>query len=188
MRLTTYRLDADCVLYGVGVLRSTPSSICYQYAKVHERLPISWKEFKKFLLKDLLPPSIRLRDVHKRYREAKQQPGQSVHSFIGYLEELEAQMISVPKDHQMSTILGALHSWIETQVSNRLESPQSKSELIQLALKVESTAEYRGHSSRTNAPQGHAIRMDKGGEKKRGKRAWQDTDLYWGERSAPTAF
>ena len=47
-----------------------------------------------------------------------------------YLEKLEMQMIPVPEDHQMSTILGALHLWIEAQVSNRLESPQSKSELI----------------------------------------------------------
>ncbi len=61
-------------------------------------------------------------------------------------------MIPVPEDHQMSTILGALHLWIEAQVSNRLESPQSKRELIQLALKVGSTEAYRRYSSGTNAP------------------------------------
>ena len=134
----------------------------------------------------MLPPSIRLRDVHKRYREAKQRPGQSVHSLIRYLEELEAQMIPVPEDHQMSTILGALYPWIEAQVSNRLESPRSKSELIQLALKVESTAAYRGYSSGTNASQGHVIGMNNGGGGKRGKRARPDTDLYGGGTSAFT--
>ena len=55
-----------------------------------------------------------------------------------------------------------LQPWIEAQVSNRLELPQSKSELIQLALKVESTAAYRGYSSGTNALQSHAIGMDDG--------------------------
>lgn len=89
-RPTTYRLDTACVLYGVGVLRGTPSTTWYRYAEVHGRLSISWLVFKKFLLDDLLPPSIRLRDVHKKYREAKQRLGQSVHSLIRYLEELEA--------------------------------------------------------------------------------------------------
>ena len=51
-------------------------------------------------------------------------------------------MILTPKDHQMSTIFDALYPWIEALVSNRLELLQSKSELIQLALKVESRAAY----------------------------------------------
>ncbi len=184
MRPTTYRLDADRVLYRVGVLRSIPSTTWYRYSDVHGRLSISWKEFKKFLLNDLLPPSIRLCDVYKRYREAKQRSWQSVHSLIRYLEELETQMIPVPKNHQMSTILGALHPWIEAQVSNRLESPQSKSELIQLALKVESTVAYQEYSSGTNVPPGSAIGMDKGG---RGKRARPVTNLYGGGTSVLAA-
>lgn len=61
--------------------------------------------------------------MHKKYREAKQLSGQSMHAFIRYLEELEAQMIPVPKDHQMSTILGTLHPWIEAQISSQLELP-----------------------------------------------------------------
>lgn len=51
----------------------------------------------------------------------------------------------------MSTILGALHPWIETQVSSRLESPKTKNELIQLALKIESTASFRSTGARNQA-------------------------------------
>lgn len=184
-RPTTYRLDTARVLYGVGVLRGTPSTTWYRYAEVHGRLSISWLEFKEFLLDDLLPPSIRLRDVHKKYREAKQRPGQPVHSLIRYLEELEAEMIPVPEDHQMSTILGALHPWIKAQVTNRLESPKSKSELIELALKVESTAAYRGHGSGTNAFQGPGTGTNNVGEGKRGKRVRSDRDSYGNNGSGP---
>ncbi len=42
----------------------------------------------------------------------------------------------------MSTILGTLHSWIETKVSSCLESPKTKNELIQLALKIESMTSF----------------------------------------------
>ncbi len=49
-------------------------------------------------------------------------------------------MVPVIEDHRMSTIFGALHFWIETQIPSRLESPKTKNELIQLALKIESTA------------------------------------------------
>lgn len=70
---------------------------------------MSWDKFKTFLLDDLFPPEIRLRDVHKKYRKTKQKPGQNFHSLIRYLEELEAQMVPVTKDHQMSTIFSALY-------------------------------------------------------------------------------
>ena len=93
--------------------------------------------------------------MHKKYREAKQKPGQSVHGLIRYLEELEAQMIPVIEDHQMSTILGAIHPWIEAQVSIRLESSKTKSELVQLALKVESTSSFRPPSISNIAGRGN---------------------------------
>lgn len=79
---------------------------------------MNWNKFKTFLLDDLFPLEIRLRNVHKKYREAKQKPGQNVHGLIRYLKELEAQMVPVIEDHQMSIILGALHTWIEAQVSS----------------------------------------------------------------------
>lgn len=86
-------------------------------------------------------------------------------------------MIPVPEDHQMSTILGALHPWIEAQVSNRLKSPKSKSDLIELALKVESTAAYRGQDSGTG--------IDNGGGGKGGKRVRSDIDSYKNSESGP---
>ncbi len=97
-------------------------------------------------------------------------------------------MISIPKDHQMSTISGVLHPWIEHQVSNRLVSPQLKIELIKLALKVESTEVYRRNSSGTNTSQGYAIGIDNESGSKEGKKARPDTDLYRCRKSAPAAF
>lgn len=131
---------------------------------------MSWDTFKTFLLDDLFPPEIRLRDVHKKYREAKQKQGQNVHGLIRYLEELEAQMVPVTEDHQMSTILGELHPWIEAQVSSRLESPKTKSELLQLALKVESTSSFRPGNS-VPVP-------DVGENTKPGKRSRNETDGF----------
>ena len=184
-RPTTYRKEADRVLYGVGALEGIPSITWYRYAEIHGRLSISWGEFKKFLLDDLLPPFIRLRDVHKKYREAKQRPAQTVHGLVRYLEELEAQMVPVTEDHQMSTILGALHPWIEAQVSSRLESPKTKSELIQLALKVESTAAFRGNGLGTNAARSQAIGTKGSNLGKGGKRVRSEMDSYGGGTSAP---
>lgn len=52
----------------------------------------------------------------------------------------------------MSTILGALHPWIEAQVSSRLESLKTKSELVQLALKVESSSSFCPSSTSNGMP------------------------------------
>lgn len=91
---------------------------------------MSCDKFKIFPLNDLFPPKIHLRDVHKKYREAKQKPGQNVYGLIRYLEKLEVQMVFITENHQMSTILGAFYPWIEVQVSSRLQSPRTKSELV----------------------------------------------------------
>ena len=45
--------------------------------------------FKTFLLNDLFPPEIKLRNMHKKYQEAKHQSGQSVNDLIKYLDELK---------------------------------------------------------------------------------------------------
>lgn len=79
----------------------------------------------------------------------------------------------------MSTILGVLHPWIETQVSNRLELPISKSELIQLALKVESTSAYQRHGSSTN------VAHDNAGGGKGGKRVRSELDSHAGGGLGP---
>ena len=84
----------------------------------------------------MLSPEIYLRDVHKKYHEAKQQITQTVHRLIWNLEELESQIMSMPEDLQMSTILGALHLWIKVTISSWLESPKDKAKLIQLALNI----------------------------------------------------
>ena len=181
-RPTTYRKDADRVLYGIGALEGTPSSSWYRHEEKNGRLTISWDEFKKFLLDDLLPPEIRLRDVHKKYRKAKQRITQTVHGLIRYLEELEAQMMPVPEDLQMSTILGALHPWIEVAISSRLESPKNKAELIQLALKIESTSALRGtisatYHGRSQTSTGENIIPSRSGKRTRTEGNLQDSIL-----------
>ena len=179
-RPVTYRKDVDKVLYGIGALEGTPSTTWYRHEEKFGRLDMSWDTFKTFLFDDLFPPEIRLRDVHKKYREAKQKQGQNLHGLIIYLEELEAQMVPVTKDHQMSTILGALHPWIEAQVSSRLESPKTKSELVQLALKVESTLNVRPPSTSNVTARGNQMPFCDVGETnqstKLGKRGRSDHD------------
>ena len=169
-RPVTYRKDVNKVLYGIGALEGTPSITWYRHEEKFGRLDMTWDMFKTFLLDDLFPPEIRLRDVHKKYREAKQQSGQNVHGLIRYLEELEAQMVPVTEDQQMSTILGALHPWIEAQVSSRLESPKTKSELVQLALKVESTMSFRPPGASNLAAWGKQSQSRNIGEMNRGTR------------------
>lgn len=87
----------------------------------------------------------------------------------------------------MSIILGVLHLWMEIQISNQLKLPQSKSKLIELVLKVESTTVYQGHSSRTNAFQSHAMEIDNGDRRKGEKSARLDTNLYRGKTLAPAS-
>lgn len=108
-RPVTYWKDVDKVFNGIGALEKTPSTIWYCYEEKFGRFDMSWDMFKTLLLDDLFPPEICLRNVHKKYWEVKQWERQNVHGLIKYLEELEAQMISITKDNEMSIIFGALH-------------------------------------------------------------------------------
>lgn len=56
--------------------------------------------------------------------------------------------------------------------------PGSKSELVQLALKIESMVAYQIYSFWTNATQDHIIEIDNRDRKKGGKRAKSDIDSY----------
>ncbi len=113
-RPTIHRKEVDKVLYGIGELEGTLSTTWYRYEEKFGWLDIGWDAFKTFLLDDLFSPEIRLRDAHKKYRKTKQRLKQTVHAMIRYLEELEAKIVLVKKEHKISTILIALHSWIET--------------------------------------------------------------------------
>ncbi len=129
-RPTNQRKEVDKVLYGKSVLEETPSTTWYHYKEKFGWLDMGSDAFQTFLLYDLFSLEIRLRDGHKKYRGSNQRQGQTVHTLIRFLAELEAQMVAVTEDHQMSIILGTLHSWIKTQVSSHLESPKTKNELI----------------------------------------------------------
>lgn len=177
-RPTTYRRDVHKVLYGIGLLEGTPSTSWYRYEERSGRLDMSWDAFKTFLLDDLCPPEIRLQDAHKKYREAKQRTGQTVHALVRYLEDLEEQMVPVTEDDQISTILRALHSWIEAQVSSRLESPKTKNKVVQLALKIESIS-----FPRPTGGGGGGDQANRGSS----SRTWGQVDDFGGTRPAKRA-
>lgn len=180
-RPSTYRRDVHKVLYGIGLLEGTPSTSWYRYEERFGRLDMSWDAFKTFLLDGLCPPEIRLQDALKKYREAKQRTGQTVHALVRYLEDLEEQMVPVAEEDQISTILRALHPWIEAQVSSRLESPKTKNKVVQLAMKIESVSFLRptrgggGGGGEYQANMGSSSRMwgqvDDFGETRPAKRA-----------------
>lgn len=178
-RPTTYRRDVHKVLYGIGLLEGTPSTSWYRYEERFGRLDISWNAFKTFLLDDLCPPEIRLQDAHKKYREAKQRTGQTVHALVRYLEDLEEQMVSVTEEDQISTILRALHPWIEAQVSSRLESPKTKNKVVQLAMKTESISFPRP----TRGGGGGGDQANRGSS----HRTWDQVDDFGGTRPAKRA-
>ena len=71
-RPITYWKDANQVLYSIGALEGTSSLSWHRHEENNGRLIISWDEFKKFLLDDLLPPEICLQDIHKKYCKTKQ--------------------------------------------------------------------------------------------------------------------
>lgn len=93
------------------------------------------------------------------------------------MEELKAQIVLVTEDHQMTTLLGALYPWIEAQVSRRLESPKTKNELVQLAIKVESTSSFCSSNTSNVAARGNKMPIrDVGEGTKPGKRNRDDND------------
>lgn len=155
---TTYRKEVDKVLYGIGALEGIPFKSWYRYEEKFGRSDVDWDAFKTFLLHDLFPPEVYPSDVHKKYRETNQKIGQDVHGLVAYLEELEAQMVPVTEEYQMSILLGALHPWIEAKVSSRPELPKSKLELIQLALGIEASASFRLTETGKRAKKGTSAR------------------------------
>ena len=97
----------------------------------------------------------------QRIIHAKQQPGQSVNAFVSYLESLEEDIEQKADSIRRERLLAGLRPHIAKRISESVQQPESRNELIKQACRLESVDklyhrqdadESHGSRKRTQSP------------------------------------
>jgi predicted nucleic acid-binding Zn-ribbon protein len=131
-----YRHNTDKVAYAQQRLRGAHLATWNRYLKTSEK-GVTFSEFCEVLLNKLQSPVLRTYSTVRRYLAAQQRKGQSVLSFVTYLDTLEGEMLPYTDDQRRMFLLCKLRPDLQQSILQRSEVPPTRGELITLARYLE---------------------------------------------------
>jgi hypothetical protein len=131
-----YRHNTDKVAYAQQRLRGDHLATWNRYLKTSEK-DVTFSEFCEVLLNKLQNPVLRTYSTVRRYLAAQQRKGQSVLSFVTYLDTLEGEMLPYTDDQRRMFLLCKLRPDLQQSILQRSEVPPTRGELITLARYLE---------------------------------------------------
>jgi hypothetical protein len=131
-----YRQNTDKVAYAQQRLRGDHLATWNRYLKTSEK-GVTFSEFCEVLLNKLQNPVLRTYSTVRRYLAAQQRKGQSVLSFVTYLDTLEREMPPYTDDQRRLILLCKLRPDLQQSILQRSEVPPTRGELITLARYLE---------------------------------------------------
>jgi hypothetical protein len=131
-----YRHNTDKVAYAQQRLRGDHLATWNRYLKTSEK-GVTFSEFCEVLLNKLQSPVLRTYSTVRRYLAAQQRKGQSVLSFVTYLDTLEGEMLPYTDDQRRMFLLCKLRPDLQQSILQRSEVPPTRGELITLARYLE---------------------------------------------------
>lgn len=139
IRSRQYRRDIRRVHYARSYLKGQPEKDWWTYEEALERRAEAptWALFKQFLEEKVSPISIRVTEAIRKYREARQKPGQTIAAFASYMDELEQQMPPMGKEARIHNLLDGLRPEINSTILESASVPRSRDNLIVLATKIQ---------------------------------------------------
>ncbi|KAK6614472.1 hypothetical protein H4I96_00793 [Botrytis cinerea] len=139
-----------------------PLSVWRRYESESANTGLSWLDFKEYMYDSIMDKGNRQRQAIQRIIHAKQQPGQSVNAFVSYLESLEEDIELEADSIRRERLLAGLRPHIAKRISESLQQPESRGELIKQACRLENVDklyhrqdvdESQGPRKRVQSPQ-----------------------------------
>ena len=134
-----FKTDKDRILYAMLALRGSPRQLWGSYEKVHrlEQEHHTWEFFSGFLIDLIQNPMNRQIRTSQEIQDAYQRNNQSARRFDQYLKNLEDQLPPMDEFHQGSIFLTKLRPNLRKAVLMTIPVPQKRSELVDLADRLE---------------------------------------------------
>ncbi|KAM0128137.1 hypothetical protein ACHAO1_009167 [Botrytis cinerea] len=164
-----FRSDGGChfptdekkIDHVIQYFEKQPPSIWRRYKSESANSGLSWLDFKEYMYDSIMDKGNRQRQAIQRIIHAKQQPGQSVNAFVSYLESLEEDIEQEADSIRRERLLAGLRPHITKRISESVQQPESRNELIKQACRLESVDklyhrqdadESHGSRKRTQSP------------------------------------
>jgi hypothetical protein len=123
--------------YAAQAFEGEPLAVWRRHENSGEAEHMSWKEFKEFMCNSIVDKDNRSRAAAQRIISAKQRKGQTVNSFVTYLDSLEED-IEQETDHiRRERLLVGLLPEIAKRISESPLQPTTRNELIRQACRLE---------------------------------------------------
>ncbi|EMR88326.1 putative polyprotein-like protein [Botrytis cinerea BcDW1] len=167
-----FRSDGGChfptdekkIDHVIQYFEKQPPSIWRRYESESANSGLSWLDFKEYMYDSIMDKGNRQRQAIQRIIHAKQQPGQSVNAFVSYLESLEEDIEQEADSIRSERLLAGLRPHITKRISESVQQPESRNELIKQACRLESVdklylgktlTNHMGPASEPNPRQNH---------------------------------
>ncbi|KAK6613201.1 hypothetical protein H4I95_01545 [Botrytis cinerea] len=154
--------DEKKIDHVIQYFEKQPLSVWRRYESESANTGLSWLDFKEYMYDSIMDKGNRQRQAIQRIIHAKQQPGQSVNAFVSYLESLEEDIELEADSIRRERLLAGLRPHIAKRISESLQQPESRGELIKQACRLENVDklyhrqdvdESQGPRKRVQSPQ-----------------------------------
>jgi hypothetical protein len=142
--------DVAKVLYAMQCLRGEPRDRWRAREAEQGRDRASWQAFSDFLLDLIQNPVNRQLNTAQRYADARQRVGQSIHTYVTYIEGLEDELPVYTEEQRRLHLLTTFRSEIRTAITNHQVIPDTRTGLIALAARLEENMNSRQHAGSTS--------------------------------------
>ena len=132
-RSTEFKYDEVKISYAVELL---PHDLQAAWRRENARHENSWGRFKNFLLDELEPGSS---NISRSYFHARQGKEQLVVDFVAYLSRLEEQLEPFTDTQRRDHLFNGLRPEIADAIRESPEQPQTRSDLVGVAVGIEDT-------------------------------------------------
>lgn len=129
--------DVSKVIYGVSYCRGDARTRWDAHERVIGKDKSTWSEFIEWLRDGVEDPVNRGSTAYRKLHEAMQREGQSVQSFVTYIESLEKDVAPIDSMHRMHNLLNKLSVDVRDQINAFEVAPTNYDEMISAAARIE---------------------------------------------------
>jgi hypothetical protein len=133
----TWKTDAAKITHCVSAFEGTPKTIWRRKEAADGIDTMMWEDFKEFMKDSVSDPENRNMDALLKWEEAKQREGQSVQSFVAYLDQQEDELGIYDDFQKRNNLLAKLREDIRMRIDDEMHIPRKREELIALAIRKE---------------------------------------------------
>jgi hypothetical protein len=157
----TWSTDAEKVTHCVSCFEGVARDVWKRKERSIGVNTTSWEDFVEFMKNSISDPGNRSLDAIEKHEKAHQREGQSVQSFVSYLESIEDDLGYADDQQQRNHLFGKLRPEIRMEINRQGNVPPNREQLIAQAVRIENHLRLFNKTTESEVePKGYRKRRD----------------------------